>query len=226
MIVELLNAQTNLLWEWRSRLVELLTRSVSYDSGEDADGKEYARSLETQREAETFLDAYSVLLNDRREALFAEKSLLAAHDGRGRFKRATLAAMRALGQEVYPDDDDDDDDEEEEEADYLPEAWQEDQALKQDLTQQRLILLESFQGRALKSITTDLTNFHYSHGGKLGSVAGDAASSLRSLISSQSKFSFFFFSRLNRVKQIPVRHNDKLYADLVHFRRAFKERVL
>ena len=181
MIAELLNAQTNLLWQWRDRVIELLTRGVGSDSGEDADGGEYARSLETQREAETFLDAYSVLLNDRKEALFAEKSLLAAHDGRGRFKRATAAAMRALGKEVDPDETPPP-----EAADDLHLAWPEDGDLRQDLMEQRLILLDPFQGRALKSIMIDLTSFNSEDDKRLKSLATDAASSLRDLIASQS----------------------------------------
>jgi hypothetical protein len=175
MVTDLLNAQTNLLWQRRSRLVELLTRSISFGSGEDADGKEYARTLETQGEAETFLHAYFVLLNDRREALFAEKSPLAAHDGRGKFKRATLAAMRAhdevagAGAEMINDL-----------------SRPEDQVLQKGLMEERLILLEPFQGRALKSIMVDLTNFSSNHSKKLKAVAMYAASSLRDLISSQS----------------------------------------
>ena len=181
MITDLLNAQTNLLWQWRGRLVELLTRGIGSDSGEDADGKEYARSLETQGEAETFLHAYTVLLNDRREALFAEKSLLAAHDGRGKFKRATAAAMKALDGA--------------EDADInalndLYETRPEDQVLRRDLMEERTILLDPFQGRALKSIMVDLTNFASSHGKKLKAIATDAASSLRDLIASQSTSSF------------------------------------
>lgn len=182
MIIELLNAQTNLLWQWRARLIELLTRSISSESAEDADGKEYARSLETQREAETFLDAYSVLINDRREALFAEKSLLAAHEGRGKFKRATVVAMRALGQEV----------DEQPEADVetmkdFHEDWPEDEILQRSLMEERLFLLDPFQGRALKSIMVDLTNFATKYDKRLKSVATDAASLLRDLMSSQGK---------------------------------------
>ena len=186
MIVDLLNAQTNLLWQWRSRLVELLTRSISSGSGEDADGKEYARSLETQGEAETFLHAYFVLLNDRREALFAEKSLLAAHDGRGKFKRATLAAMRADDGVANADV---------EMINDLSETRPEDQVLQKGLMEERLILLEPFQGRALKSIMIDLTNFTSSHSKKLKAVATDAASSLRDLISSQSTSPLFAINR-------------------------------
>ena len=176
MITDLLNAQANLLWQWRSRLVELLTRSISSGSGEDADGKEYARSLETQGEAETFLHAYFVLLNDRREALFAEKSLLAAHDGRGKFKRATLAAMRAHGGVAGADV---------EMIDDISGSRPEDEVLRKDLMEERLILLEPFQGRALKSIMVDLTNFASNHSKKLKTVATDAASLLRDLFSSQ-----------------------------------------
>jgi E3 ubiquitin-protein ligase SHPRH len=187
MIAELLNAQTNLLWQWRDRLIEVLTRGIGSDSGEDADGGEYARSLETQREAETFLDAYSVLLNDRREALFAEKSLLAAHDGRGRFKRATAAAIKALGlEEVDPDESPPP-----EAANDLYRAWPEDGDLRQDLMEQRLILLDPFQGRALKSIMVELSNFDSDRDKRLKSLATEAASSLRDLIASQSTTSRF-----------------------------------
>ena len=177
MIIDLLNAQTNLLWQWRCRLIELLTRSISSGSGEDADGKEYARSLETQGEAETFLHAYSVLLNDRREALLAEKSLLATHDGRGHFKRATAAAMRTLDGVADADV---------EMINVLSETRAEDQVLRRDLMEERLVLLGPFQGRALKSIMVDLTNFASNHGKKLEAVATDAAFLLRDLISSQS----------------------------------------
>lgn len=130
------------------------------------------------------MDAYSVLLNDRREALFAEKSLLAAHEGRGRFKRATVAAMRALGREVEDEDEDD-----AEAMNDLHEAWPEDEVLQRSLTEERLILLEPFQGRVLKSVMVDLTNFASKHDKRLRSVATDAASLLRDLISSQSESS-------------------------------------
>jgi E3 ubiquitin-protein ligase SHPRH len=194
MITDLLNAQTNLLWQWRGRLVELLARSIGSDSGEDADGKEYARSLETQGEAETFLHAYSVLLNDRREALFAEKSLLAAHDGRGKFKRATAAAMRALDGTAEVDV---------EMINDLYETRPEDQVLRQDLMEERLILLDPFHGRALKSIMVDLTNFALKHGKKLGAVATGAASALCDLISSQSIPSFLSVHWQRDAKLIP-----------------------
>lgn len=191
MIVKLLNAQTNLLWQWRTRLIELLTRGISSESGEDADGREYTRSLETQREAETYLDAYSVLLNDRRDGLFAEKSLLAAHEGRGKFRRATVAAMRALGLEV-----DEEDEDAAEAMNDLHEAWPEDEVLQRTLMEERLTLLNPFQGRALKSVMVDLSNFVTSDK-KYKSVAADGASLLRDIIASQSKSSLFPFKPIS-----------------------------
>lgn len=190
MVTELLNAQTNLMWQWRTRLIELLTRGIGSESGEDADGKEYARSLETQREAESFLDAYSVLINDRRDALFAEKSLLAAHEGRGKFKRKTVAAMRAHDQEVEDEDEDD-----VEARKNLHEAWPDDGDLRQGLMDERMMLLHPFQGRALKSVMVDLTNFASNHDKKLKSVAVDVASLLRDMISSQGNLSLSTSSR-------------------------------
>ena len=69
----------------------------------------------------------------------------------------------------------------------LHETRPEDQVLQKDLIEERLILLDSFQGRALKSIMIDLRIFALKHGGNLGAVAADASSSLRDLVSSQSK---------------------------------------
>jgi E3 ubiquitin-protein ligase SHPRH len=66
---EVLNEQTRLLWEWRTKLINLLTQSLSADSNdsENADGKEYSRTLDTQGEAETFLQALAAIMADRRE---------------------------------------------------------------------------------------------------------------------------------------------------------------
>ena len=62
--------------------------------------------------------------------------------------------------------------------------------------EERLTLLNLFQGRALKSIMVDLTNFASNHSKlKLKAVRMDAASSLRDLISSHSASSLFAISR-------------------------------
>lgn len=58
----------------------LLTKKLS--PGDQADGQEYQRTLDDQGEAETYLQAYTALLADRRESLVNERTLLAAHDAR------------------------------------------------------------------------------------------------------------------------------------------------
>ena len=62
-----------MLWKWRNHLVALLTQPLTSPEEEDADGQEYTRSLETQGEAEAYLQAYSALLADRC-LLIVEKS--------------------------------------------------------------------------------------------------------------------------------------------------------
>lgn len=74
--------QTELLWEWRSKIHELLTQSLTSGGDDDADGQEYQRTLDNQGEAEIYLQAYAALLADRREALTSERTLLAAHDAK------------------------------------------------------------------------------------------------------------------------------------------------
>ena len=91
----MLNEQAELLWRWRDKLYGLLTEKLSVGEGEEADGEEYARTLETQQEAESYLQAYAALLADRREVLEAERTALAAHDVRETKLRHTRAAARA-----------------------------------------------------------------------------------------------------------------------------------
>src|SRR5215471_602678 len=93
-IENVLNEQSALLWQWRMKIHALLTQKVAAGNDE-ADGEEYARTLETQGEAETYLQVYAALLADRREVLVAERTLLAAHDAREKKLRHTKAAMRA-----------------------------------------------------------------------------------------------------------------------------------
>lgn len=61
----------------------------------EADGQEYQRTLESQGEAEVYLQLYAALLADRREALLHERTLLALHDIREKKLRQTAAAMKA-----------------------------------------------------------------------------------------------------------------------------------
>ncbi len=128
----------------------LLTRSLTASSDEgDADGKEYSRTLDTQGEAETYLQAYAMLLADRREVLTAERTVLAIHDARERKRRKTAAAAKAITLES---------DEPDlrlvtEDIELQPEH----EVLKTELMDARKTLLMNFAGRSVKSIVVDLT---------------------------------------------------------------------
>jgi E3 ubiquitin-protein ligase SHPRH len=147
LIDQVLNAQSRVLWKWRARIYNLLTQrlTASNDKGV-ADGQEYSRTIETQGEAEIYLQAYAMLLADRREVLSAERTILAVHDAKERKRRKTTAAAKAIAAE--PD------------AELLNEDIElqpEHEVLKGELTLTRNALLEKFMGRAVKSIVVDLT---------------------------------------------------------------------
>ncbi|KAH7925001.1 hypothetical protein BV22DRAFT_1034512 [Leucogyrophana mollusca] len=197
-IDEALNEQTRLLWQWRTHIHELLTQKLTV-GGDQADGEEYARTLDTQGEAETFLQAYAVLLADRREAILAERTLLAAHDAREhKFRRtkAALAAAQVMPDLQIPDD-----------VDVQPQH----EVLHKDLAEQRKSLRDQFPGRALKSVMVDLSAVAASISNDRDLekiIAKNAAASLRSLIARQ------------------VILQDKLDADLTQLRKVFNERIL
>jgi E3 ubiquitin-protein ligase SHPRH len=146
-----MNEQSKLLWQWRSKILALLTQKLSCGDDE-ASGDEYARTLETQGEAETYLQAYTALMADYREVLVAERTLLAAHDYREKKKRRTKAAMKAeMGNweaRLL---------EEEEDVIEDVELGPEHEVLKKELDTERKELLGQFEGRAVKSVVADLT---------------------------------------------------------------------
>ena len=144
-IDDLLNKQSRLLWLWRSRITDLLTRKLSA-TNDEADGQEYSRTLDTQGEAEAYLQAYAALLADRREVLVAERTLLAAHDVREKKLRHTKAARRAAEAALQTDF----------EAVGDVELEPEHEVLHKQLSDKRKELIQPFQGRAIKSIVFDL----------------------------------------------------------------------
>ncbi|KAG9032861.1 hypothetical protein FRB95_000945 [Tulasnella sp. JGI-2019a] len=93
-IIGILEEQRVLLWEWRDHIFELLSSKIISD-GDDADGQEYQRAVETQAEVECYLQEYAALLADRREVLTLERTALAAYDARETKLRHTKAAARA-----------------------------------------------------------------------------------------------------------------------------------
>ncbi|KAG1750477.1 SNF2 family N-terminal domain-containing protein [Suillus paluster] len=201
-IIELaLNEQTALLWEWRTRIYALLTQKLAANS-DQVDGEEYSRTLETQGEAEIYMQAYAALLADRREAISAERTLLAAHDAREHKVRRTKAAARAAAQ-AMPDEDI----EFPEDIEVQPQH----EVLHRDLTELRKDLHNQFSGRALRSVMVDLSAVaaritNDKDPEKV--IAKDGANSLRTLIAQQ------------------VGLMDKLDADLGQLRKVFNERIL
>ncbi|KAF5381839.1 hypothetical protein D9757_008356 [Collybiopsis confluens] len=211
-IENVLNDQTELLWEWRSKIHSLLTQSLNPGGEDDADGQEYQRTLDNQGEAETFLQAYAALLADRREALTNERTVLAAHDVASynqwrwistddtretklRKTKAALKATAAVDQLDIPED-----------VEIQPEH----QVFYKELSDQRKQLLTELEGRAVKSVLVELS------GALSRTPERDperplllaAIADVRKLIATQQTIM------------------DKMTADLALFRKAFNQRVL
>jgi E3 ubiquitin-protein ligase SHPRH len=228
LIDQVLNAQSRLLWKWRTRIYNLLTQNLTAnnDRGE-VDGQEYSRTLDTQAEAEIYLRAYAMLLADRREVLSAERTILAVHDARQRKRRKTAAATKANFLSLEPADEPDlglarvtDDIEPQPEHD----------ALQKELMDARQILLVNFGRRAVKSILVDLMAV-------MGKIVKDddpekilakgGMSSLRQLMSAQGPYSkCSSMTRRSYTSDFKVTINDQIEADLALFRKAFNERIL
>ncbi|KAJ6591817.1 SNF2 family N-terminal domain-containing protein [Mycena vulgaris] len=195
-IENVLNEQSSLLWQWRTRMTELLTQKLT--PGEEADGQEYQRTLDDQGEAETYLINYTSLLADRREALLQERTLLAAHDAREKKLRHTKAAIKASAALDAP-------------AEILDiELQPEHEVLHKDLSGKRKDLLDELQGRAVKSVVVELANMlarmHKESPEK--TTLKSAIADLRKFITDQGILM------------------DKLDSDLALYRKAFNQRIL
>jgi E3 ubiquitin-protein ligase SHPRH len=147
LIEDVLNEQADLLWEWREHIMVLLSQPLAQREDE-ADGQEYQRTLDDQGEAETYMQAYSALLADRRVALTNERTLLAAHNVREKHLRKTKAAFKAahtsLESELeIPDG-----------LDIQPEH----EVLHKELSNRRNDILAKLGGRAIKSVSDNNNN--------------------------------------------------------------------
>ena len=103
-VISLLEKQAQLLWEWRcvhfctknfchltpcrDWIISLLSQKLSFD-GEEAEGQEYMRGLETQNDAESYLQSWAALVADRKETLIAERTILSAHEDKDVNQRIT-----------------------------------------------------------------------------------------------------------------------------------------
>ncbi|KIK98364.1 hypothetical protein PAXRUDRAFT_9577 [Paxillus rubicundulus Ve08.2h10] len=206
-IEDTLNEQSALLWQWRTTIIELLTRGLNF-ADEQADGKEYTRTIDNQGEAEVYLQAYTALLADRREAIAAERTLLAAHDAREKKARRTKAALAASAAAAARTQYEAQDDlEVPEDVNVQPQH----EVLHKDLTEERKELYLQSSGRALKSIIADLASVAAriqkdTDPEKI--IAKDGAANLRALIATQLGIM------------------DKLDADLTQLRKAFNDRIV
>jgi E3 ubiquitin-protein ligase SHPRH len=159
LVEEVFNEQAELLWKWRQHILELLTKPLVSHNGEAADGQEYQRTLDEQGEADTYLHAYAALLADRRQALTSERTLLAEHEVREKKYRQTKAAKRAAAMQ-------EDEDEEFAEKDHL-QLLPEQEILLSELSTARKDILLRLKGRAIKSVSRDLSNCRRSITSKL-----------------------------------------------------------
>ena len=152
-IVDILNDQSELLWEWRTHIAQLLT--VPLNNGQnEADGQEYQRNLDNQGEAETYLQAYAALLADRQEALRSERNLLALHEDREHKARSTKAAKKAqaAAEDALQSIDDLPIIEGLVQLDDEVEKRPEHEVLLKELSDKRKELLQMLNGRAIKSV--------------------------------------------------------------------------
>ncbi|KAF6756271.1 SNF2 family N-terminal domain-containing protein [Ephemerocybe angulata] len=204
LIANVLNDQAELVVEWRSKIVELLTQKLTGKGDDDeGDGQEYQRNLDNQGEAEAYMQAYAALLADRREALVNERTLLAAHDVREKKLRHTKAAMKAATALDIPVMENTND------VELQPEH----EVMYKDLSDERKELLQRLQGRAIKSVLVDLNAVlqrltDSSKDAPEKAIVKKAVADIRTLMTSQSQL------------------HDKLDADLILIRRAFNERIL
>ncbi|KZS95380.1 hypothetical protein SISNIDRAFT_408473 [Sistotremastrum niveocremeum HHB9708] len=140
-IIDLMKQQADLLFEWRTKIFDFLTKELTGRETNEADGEEYGRALEIQGEVEQYLQAYFTLLGDRKEALVAERTILDQLGTRETKQRTTKAAMRAAAEDDFQALEDD-----------VPE----DAAKKKELNAQRKQIRSKFQARAIKSVMIDL----------------------------------------------------------------------
>ncbi|KIO21101.1 hypothetical protein M407DRAFT_29255 [Tulasnella calospora MUT 4182] len=195
LIIDVLDEQRKLIFEWRGRICELLTQKI-VSEGDSADGNEYQRALDVQGEVEAYLAAYAALLADRREVLNQERTALAAHDDRERRLRHTKAAARAAA--AFDDGVD--------LANVVDADNGENQELAKLLKQQRQDCKEDLPAhRALRSVMIDL-----------GKVIGSDAE--QQIAKEEAK-------RLRRILQEQTGLIDRMLNEMTPLRAAFNGRI-
>ncbi|EJD53059.1 hypothetical protein AURDEDRAFT_180640 [Auricularia subglabra TFB-10046 SS5] len=201
-ILDILQDQGELLLNWRQKLVELLVRPLS-NRQQQADGEEYNVGLETQAQAEVYLQAYAALLADRRETLTSDRTTLATHDDRSTRLRLTNVAARANLPEAY-------------QLDLVPEPLDsmnldnpEQEVMLSELMSQRKRVKDDRSNRSLRMVMVDLN--------RIMSRVGDRKE--------ETEIARMECQRLRTAIAHQERILEKFEAELPPLRRAFNERV-
>ncbi|WWC59243.1 uncharacterized protein I303_101793 [Kwoniella dejecticola CBS 10117] len=106
-LLEIMNDNAFLVFEWRAKILALLSSPIdadntaTHDQGEstdvvDPETEYYAEALKAQGEVEAFMTAFAAAIADRKEFLLENRSLLAEHDARETKQRSTKAALNAV----------------------------------------------------------------------------------------------------------------------------------
>ncbi|KAF8512949.1 SNF2 family N-terminal domain-containing protein [Hysterangium stoloniferum] len=200
-ILDLLNDQAELIWSWRDHIFTLLTQKLSGPEGNQADGEEYGRSLDTQGEVEAYLQAYASLIADRKEALIAERTALATHDAKDVHERRTLTAKKAQITEAGDNFDDYNDDD-------IPDIPK-DTVLQNKLGDVRKELRAKHGTRAVKTMMILLSEIGNRAGTRSeeNQIAKDEGKRLRNVITDQGNFM------------------EKLELEMAQFRKVFNDRI-
>ncbi|KAH7107566.1 SNF2 family N-terminal domain-containing protein [Auriculariales sp. MPI-PUGE-AT-0066] len=202
-VIDRLARQADLIYEWRSALVERLTMQLGND--EPATGNEYEQGIKAQVTAEAYLQAYTSLLADRRESLTSERSVLAALDNQEpRLRKVAKGARK----EWQP--------EEEREAiplDTVGEDVDHGILLAQLMTKRNVLRDDIVGTPALRFIAADLSRVANRARNKDGN---DTSESTIAINESQ---------RLKRVLHDQERILEKLESELQQMRRTFNERL-
>ncbi|WVF70051.1 hypothetical protein IAT40_004838 [Kwoniella sp. CBS 6097] len=113
-LLEILNDNAYLVFEWRAKILALLSSPIDAETKDDAPAEQgtevqdpeaeyYAEALKAQGEVEAYLIAFAAAVADRNEFLLENRSLLASHDARQKKQRSTKAAINAMADEEVPD---------------------------------------------------------------------------------------------------------------------------
>ena len=110
--------------------------------------------MNTQGEADVYVQVYKALLADRREILVAERTALAEHESREKKKRKTKTAAAAAQDEEVMEAELEMIGADGEKAEVQPEH----EVLFKELTAQRKAIMNRFEGVAVKSLVVQAAN--------------------------------------------------------------------